>query len=335
MHRTAGALGCADCRIYVAPRSPLGGQITGSTRMAAVPLALPLFAVMVAEPAPTAVTTPLVETVAAAVLSLLQVTGAPEITLPDPSFTVAVRVVLSPTVRVGAPGDTATLAAAGGCTTIVAVPDWPSLLAVMVAEPGATPVTRPFASTLATLGMLLDQVIVRPVRGLCCASNTVAASCAVPGSTMVSSGGETDTDATGGGSTVMVAMPDEPPALAAICTVPGATPVTTPASLTVATDALPVFQNTFWPDTTWPLGDMTVAWRVIVLPTATLSVAGVTFTEPTVPLGAVLELHAASAMPTQARAADQRTRVVREGRVMAAKEARVRACTRIFARAGR
>ena len=74
--------------------------------MVDVPLALPLLAVMVALPGPTAVTTPLVETVAAAVLSLLQVTGAPEITAPYESFTVAVSVVLSPTTRVVAPGDT-------------------------------------------------------------------------------------------------------------------------------------------------------------------------------------------------------------------------------------
>lgn len=288
--------------------------------MADVPLALPLFAVMVAVPAPTAVTTPLVETVAAAVLSLLHVTGAPEITLPEPSFTVAVRVVLSPTVRVDAPGDTRTLAAGGGCTTTVAVPAWPSLVAVMVAEPGATPVTRPFASTLATLGMLLDHVIARPVSGLCCASKTVAESCAVPGNTIVSSGGDTDTDATGGGSTVMVAIPDEPPALAAICTVPGATPVTTPASVTVATDALPVFQNTCWPDTTCPPGAVTVACNVTVFPTATLSVAGDTFTDPTDPLGAVLELHAARAMRVHDRREDQRTPVVRDGRIMAANE---------------
>ena len=284
--------------------------------MVDVPLALPLLAVMVALPGPTAVTTPLVETVAAAVLSLLQVTGAPEITAPDASFTVAVSVVLSPTVRVAAPGDTWTLAATGGCTTIVAVPDWPSLLAVIVAEPGATPVTRPFASTLATLGMLLDHVIMRPVSGLCCASNTVAVSCAVPGSTIVSSGGETDTEATGGGSTVMFAMPDEPPALAAICTVPGATPVTTPAAVTVATDALPVFQNTCCPETTWPPGPMTVACSVIVLPTATLSVAGVTFTEVTDPLGDVLELHAASAMAAQDSAVKHEFLVMRGKRIM-------------------
>src|SRR5690348_978493 len=281
-----------------------------------VPLALPLLAVMVALPVPTDLTTPLAETVAAAVLSLLQVTGAPAITLPDPSFTVAVSVVLSPTVNVAAPGETCTLAATGGWTTTVAVPDWPSLVAEMVAEPGATPVTRPFASTLATLGMLLDHVMVRPVRGLCCASNTVAVSCAVPGSTIVSSGGETETDATGGGSTVMVAIPDEPPALAAICTVPGPTPVTTPASLTVAMDASPVFQNTSCPATTWPPGPMTVACSAMVLPTATLSVAGVTFTEPTDPLGDVLELQAKAASDPEASAAA--TPAMRNERVMRA-----------------
>lgn len=97
----------------------------------------------------------------------------------------------------------------------VALADCPSLVAVMVAEPAATPVTRPPPSTLATLGRSLVHVTVRSPRGSWLASSGIAVSCAAPGSTMVSRRGDTDTEATGGGSTVMVAMPDAPPALAA------------------------------------------------------------------------------------------------------------------------
>src|SRR5256885_11484099 len=55
----------------------------------------------------------------------------------------------------------------GGCcavTVTVAVPLFPPLVAVIVAVPAPTPVTSPAALTLATPGLLVAHVIVRPVR---------------------------------------------------------------------------------------------------------------------------------------------------------------------------
>lgn len=48
-------------------------------------------------------------------------------------------------------------------TVIVAVPLFPSLVAVITALPRATPVTTPLAETVATAGALELQVTVRPV----------------------------------------------------------------------------------------------------------------------------------------------------------------------------
>lgn len=271
--------------------------------IAALPDALPLLAVMIAAPAPTAFTTPLADTVAADGVAEVHAIGAPWITRPLSSFTLAVNVVLLPTVSVAEAGVIMTVTATGACTTTTALADCPSLVAVMVAAPAATPVTSPLAFTVATLGDLLFHATVRPASGSWFSSNGVAVSCTLPGSTMVSRPGDTDTDATRGGSTVMVEMPDAPPALAAICTVPCARPVTTPASDTVPTDAFPVFQKTRWPEMVWPPGLVTVACRAVVLPTATVSTDGETFTDPTGPLGDVLELHDAIANANHAAAA--------------------------------
>src|SRR6266511_361937 len=66
-----------------------------------------------------------------------------------------------------------------GVTVIAAVPLFPSLVAVIVADPGPTPLTRPVWSTVATLGSLVDQVITRPPSALPFASRVVAVSCTV------------------------------------------------------------------------------------------------------------------------------------------------------------
>ena len=64
--------------------------------MAAVPLAEPDVAVIVAVPFVTAVTSPADETVATDVLDDDHVTSAPEIAVPAASFTVAAKVTVSP-----------------------------------------------------------------------------------------------------------------------------------------------------------------------------------------------------------------------------------------------
>src|SRR5258708_38706156 len=63
-------------------------------------------------------------------------------------------------------GLTVTDATGARVTVTVAVPLWPSQVAVRVAVPAATPVTRPFAEIVATAGALLAQVPTRPANGM-------------------------------------------------------------------------------------------------------------------------------------------------------------------------
>jgi hypothetical protein len=135
------------------------------TVIVAVPLAVPDVAVIVAVPAPTALTTPLDDTVAIAASLLDQVIGAPEMTLPPASRAVAPNVTVWPTVSVRDDGVTVTEAAGAGFTATVANPSTPSMVAVMTALPIDTAVTTPVAETEATPGEPLVQVTARPVSG--------------------------------------------------------------------------------------------------------------------------------------------------------------------------
>lgn len=54
----------------------------------------------------------------------------------------------------------------GEDTVTVALPDFPSLVAVIVAVPALRPLTRPSAATLAIAGWLEFHVIARSVRRL-------------------------------------------------------------------------------------------------------------------------------------------------------------------------
>ena len=109
----------------------------------AVPLLPPALAVMVAGPARAPVTTPELDTVATPVLLEVHVTVYPVNVVPLASFTVAVNVVVDPDATLLVAGDTVIVATGARLTVTVAVPDLPSLVAVMVAVPGATPVTTP------------------------------------------------------------------------------------------------------------------------------------------------------------------------------------------------
>ena len=82
-------------------------------------------------------------------------------------------------------GETVTVAAGGAVTVIEAVPDCPSLVAVIVALPGATAVTTPDEETVATELALLDQVTGRPVSTFPFASCVVALSVTVCPATIV------------------------------------------------------------------------------------------------------------------------------------------------------
>src|ERR1043166_8911368 len=67
----------------------------------------------------------------------------------------------------------------GVVTVMAAVPFFPDVVALMVAEPALMPVTSPLADTVATPLLLLDQVKVGPEMGLPLASLATAASCTV------------------------------------------------------------------------------------------------------------------------------------------------------------
>src|SRR5437764_12442102 len=95
-----------------------------------------------------------------------------------------------------------------GVVTVTAdVPVLPSDVAVMVAEPAATPVTSPLPFTVATAVLLLDQVTTRPDNGLPFASFGVAVSCTVRPIVTLAVGGVTVTLATGTGVTVTADVP--------------------------------------------------------------------------------------------------------------------------------
>src|SRR2546429_756036 len=136
-------------------------------------------AVIVAEPAVTPLTSPVPFTVATAVLLLDQVTTRPDNGLPFASFGVAVSCTVCPTCTLAREGVTVTEATGATVTVTSDVPLCPSLVAVIVAVPAATPVTSPLRFTRATAVLLLDQVTTRPLSEFPLASFGVAVSCTV------------------------------------------------------------------------------------------------------------------------------------------------------------
>src|SRR5438132_13691873 len=87
----------------------------------------------------------------------------------------------------------------GAVTVIAAVPLFPPLVAVIVANPAAPPATSPVALTEARLGALLAQVTTRPLSGLPRESCGVAVSCPVAPTGTLAGARLTVTEATGAG----------------------------------------------------------------------------------------------------------------------------------------
>ena len=200
-----------------------------------VPLFPSLVAVIVADPAATAVTRPPAETVATAGALLDHVMTRPLSTLPAESFVVALSCAVPPTTTLAVAGATVTVATGTTVTVIDELPDFPSLVAVIVAAPAPTAVTTPLAETVATAGVLLDQVTTRPVNTLPEESLVVALSGTVPPATTLADAGVTVTVATGTTVTVIADVPDLPSLVAVIVADPTATAFTIPLVETVAT----------------------------------------------------------------------------------------------------
>ena len=103
---------------------------------------------------------------------------------------------MPPTETVADAGLTAT-DATGTPTVIAEVALLPPLVAVIVADPTATPLTSPLGETVATVGALLVHVTTRSVRAFPLASRGVALNCTVPPTGTVADVGLITTEATG------------------------------------------------------------------------------------------------------------------------------------------
>src|SRR5436309_2540846 len=251
-------------------------EATGTldTVTAAVPLCPSLVAVIVAAPAATPVTSPVEDTVATAGVPDAQVTDRPESTLPAASFRVVVSCTVAPTSTTAVAGLTVTDATGTIATVTLAVPLFPSLVAVIVADPAATPVTSPAADTVAIAVFELVQLITRPLSTLPAASLVTALSCVVAPTKTFAVAGLTVTEATGTLDTVTAAVPLCPSLIAVIVAAPAATPVTSPVEDTVATAGVPDAQVTDRPESTLPAASFRVVVSCTVAPTSTTAVAG-------------------------------------------------------------
>src|SRR3954470_12791955 len=125
-----------------------------------------LVAMIWAVPSACAVTTPVFDTVATAVLSEAHVTDRPVRAPPFESNVAAVAWVVPTAVIDVCASETVTDATGTRVTVIHEVPLTPSLVAVIVAVPAMCAVTSPFPSTVATEVLFETQVTLLPDRAL-------------------------------------------------------------------------------------------------------------------------------------------------------------------------
>ena len=182
-------------------------------------------------------------------------------------------------------------------TVIAAVPLFPSLEAVMVADPAPTPATSPLPFTVAMAVLLLPHVTTRPASALPLASRGVAVSCPVCPGVKLSDAGLTLTDATGATArvTVIAAVPSFPSLDAVIVVAPAPVAVTNPLLVTVATPVLPLVHAMPRPDNAFPLASRGVAVSCTVWPVVRLDDPGVTITDAT---GAAVWVTVIAAVPS-------------------------------------
>jgi hypothetical protein len=146
-----------------------------------------------------------------------------------------------------------TVATAKFVTVMIAVPLFPSLVAVIVVVPAATAVRLPDDEMVATPVLLELHSTGRPDNKLPASSRSKAVSPVVCPTDMDNGFGVTATDATGACVTVIVATSFLPSAVAVIDAVPGPVAVTSPSGSTVATPVLLLDQmiarsvSGFWP----------------------------------------------------------------------------------------
>ena len=156
------------------------------------------------------------------------------------------------------------------------------MVAVIVAAPSATPVTRPEASTVATDWSLDDQENCAPATARPFTSNAWADRPSVAPTATEPDDGDTVTETgTTGTNTETSDEPVTPPAVAVIVTEPSAMPVTKPDASTVATDSSLDDQEKSSPAKVRPSASYASAERRSVSPTVRESDDGVTVTDAT------------------------------------------------------
>ena len=221
---------------------------------------------MVAVPAAIAVTSPADETVATEASDVAHVTVGFEITVPPASLPVATREAVSPIdVKLRLVGDRVSDIATW-LTVAVAVPLTDPDVAVMVAVPLPTAVTRPAEETVTIDASDVAQVTSVSEITVPPASLTVAARVVVsPSDWKVKEFGDSSTTAATW-LTIAVAVALADPDVAVMVAVPSVTAVTSPADETVATEALDVAHVTVGFDSVSPAASVTVATRVAPSP---------------------------------------------------------------------
>jgi hypothetical protein len=151
-----------------------------------------------------------------------------------------------PTTTLADAGSILMAATGAGPTVSTALPVLPSLIAEIVADPGAIAVITPLvASTVATLGAFELHATVRPVSAEPVPSSVVAVAWEVPTAVIEVGASTTETDATGTGATVSTILDVTPPALALMVTVPTLRVVIRPVGEMLATVGSVVDHATF------------------------------------------------------------------------------------------
>jgi hypothetical protein len=169
--------------------------------------------------------------------------------------------------------------ATGACVTVtVALPVFPSLVAMMFAVPTATAVTTPAEDTVATVVLSELHVTARPVSVAPFASSVVAVACEVPTAVIELGTRATVTDATGTGVTVMAEVPLLPSLVAVIVADPAVCDVTSPVASTDATEGSVDVQATARPVKMLSPASFATAESCCVEPATSVAVDGLTDT---------------------------------------------------------
>jgi len=157
-------------------------------------------------------------------------------------------------------------------TEIVALADFPAVVAVTVVEPTATAVTAPVALTVATVVAELDHVNTFPLK-----TSPAALSAEAPNVVVAPIGSDTllgvivtlaTTVSAAGGVTLIEAAPEMPLVVAVIVALPAATAVATPAAVTETMFVAELDHVNVWPTTSTPAAFSAVARSVRLAPTA-------------------------------------------------------------------